>query len=207
MELKIGKRYVTREGQVTGPLSISSLRNFPFRGKLGKLWGDWTENGSYDVNSLGTNMLDLVSEFIDWTTLSKEEATVVNKCSDEQVIERCNELIKAKRVNCCGATNEPYYSLNPTVSLALKKQESITLPNSGYHVVVIDGNLSIGSLTFPTKAVIEGLKKLVREGFTNHVLLDPYTLSATRDNLVYGGKYKITWVDAEVLLTFLEGLK
>lgn len=61
MKLQLGKRYVRRDGKVTGPLESVGLETYPFFDQLRGL--SYTESGSY--YAVGEDDYDLVSEYIE----------------------------------------------------------------------------------------------------------------------------------------------
>lgn len=61
MNLQLGKRYVRRDGEVTGPLENSGSKAFPFHCPLRVC--SYTESGSYYAD--GEDNYDLISEYIE----------------------------------------------------------------------------------------------------------------------------------------------
>lgn len=65
MKLEVGKRYVTRNGQVTGPVRASGGSLYPFEVDLGCVEGElYTDEGFYYWDDKGHD-IDLVSEYIE----------------------------------------------------------------------------------------------------------------------------------------------
>ena len=62
MQLEYGKRYVTKSGLITAPLSGVSTDDYPFWDSENAL--SFTEHGSY-LNKAISSPLDLVSEYIE----------------------------------------------------------------------------------------------------------------------------------------------
>ena len=78
MKLEYGKRYVTRDGQLTGPLEKSCMSDYPFTSNVSTWDGkfSWNSSGSqsaYDNES----PVDIVSEYC--TTVCEEPAPEVKR--------------------------------------------------------------------------------------------------------------------------------
>lgn len=62
MQLELGKRYVQRDGMVTGNIEQSKSFVFPFMAKVGGVVHSWRESGSYAIDER-SHEWDIVSEY------------------------------------------------------------------------------------------------------------------------------------------------
>jgi len=63
MKLEIGKRYLLRDGRVTGPLTDNSTSSEVYLFWCEKLSRSWTPDGDYLVSISGDNSCDIVAEY------------------------------------------------------------------------------------------------------------------------------------------------
>jgi hypothetical protein len=73
LSLEVGKRYVSREGKVTGPLTKSNYGQWPFRDPLDGCGATFRPDGTFDTERGYESPFDLVREFTGEETLKVED--------------------------------------------------------------------------------------------------------------------------------------
>lgn len=107
MRLEENKRYVTRCGFVTSKMieSAADNTNFPFITSVNKLFGAWTEDGSFHAEDTRKSIYDIISEYNE----SGIEMKLLTSNSKVKVIGIMGESYKARiLVNDGGDKNYPY---------------------------------------------------------------------------------------------------
>jgi hypothetical protein len=200
MKLQAGRRYVRRDGQVTGPLEgEDGLFNSP---KSQPEYRTYNEaNDGFYYESKAPQPEDLVAE---WSAPVYVEP---DEYHDQMIVEGFNRLVKAGRIQ----VHNPALDLNGTDRRQLPSDRmyflkpttrETTLPDSGYRVVVEGDTVKVGRQRLDRLWLRIGLNGLCRDKVAQTDGIVP--LIATRTGMRCSDK-EITWADADHLLAFLEG--
>lgn len=216
MQLKVGKYYRTRDGRKAGPLELVYNTLYPY--KCPNLKIVYAEEGTFwhptADNCYARHSSDLVAEWVDKChcgfdnvcSLCPPDVIAVNpkdvpklfEVRDEEIVSAFNALVKAGRVQLYG--ND--FLHNP-VTLKPAAPRELTLPDSGYRVVVEGETVKVGCQEFERPALFTALKNALDEDVGPDHSLHGFQLYATRRYIIWNGN-RITWADADALLKFLE---
>ncbi len=212
LKLEVGKRYVLRNGQITGPLQLRDgdfSSYFPF--KCSVLGHSWKPYGEYDGYGHCSSPEDIVAEYV--------ETTAAPQLTDEQVVARFNELVKNGRIQFYHEAEaderDPAYRstggwvgchLGRGYRLKPAEPRRLKLPDSGYECEIsADGKeVKVGCRKFLSGKLASDLEQLFHYG--GFVSDNGYgRLFATREGIRHDGpsSHTITWNDADALLKFL----
>ena len=213
MKLEVGKFYRTRDGRKAGPVKQSTRHpKYPYEARVAGSCHTvdlFTENGWF-IHSESGDRLDLVAEWSEPT----EERIAREELSDECVVEKFNELVKAGQVEFRAripGSEAHYYSwefcLPDKREYRLKPAEPrrLVLPDSGYACSRLGDRVDVGCQKgLNVSILIEGLQCMVRSNYSTYCVRGLNTLNATKERLLYGSDASLTWRDADALLAFLE---
>jgi hypothetical protein len=229
MKLEVGKRYVRRDGKVTGPLKRSDNPTYPFYCE--ELKATWEVTG--ELFPPRSTPADLVAEYVEpqqptatkselpypyscsaavqssRNSIEPQQKTVAIDDSDERVVAAFNKLVRADRISYRFGeeTSTDTFWSKATRHFIYKLNpsvKSIKLPDSGY-VVEIDGeNVKVGCQRFSINDLRSWLVQL--RDYGGIISRANGSLFATREGIRHDGpsSHTITWNDADVLLKFLE---
>ncbi len=187
LKLEVGKRYVRRDGTVTGPLTHADNRKYPFY--CAKFNLTWTVTG--EMLPPHTSRADLVAEY------SPSAAA-----TDEETVAAFNELVRAGKIQFNEKPDGTGDWIDQDAPQRLKPViKSITLPDSGYAVEIDGEKVKVGCQSFLVSIVCSILKYLLEGGgLYDSAKFGIFT--AARAGIKHRNE-TLSWNDADVLLKFL----